>query len=199
MIFFRAFKFLLLITILVCVFYNYPAVSKENSDAFTNIKLGLNFIKNTNNNVFHEYWAPDQGVEFYGQMPFYFGQIEGGIHFVPYENRAAVPEFLSFYYYLGWGETLKFLGPVTWYNGLRIGNYNMNFDDSNINETQRSESELCVGLQSKIRYSIFSNFEVELSAIYLKVFTYKRVELAFISAGLTYGFSTPQWIREILE
>jgi len=195
----RFFKFISLLTILINVFCSYPTLAQDNSDAFTTMKLGIDFVKNSNDNLFHEYWVPGQGLEVYGQMPFYFGQIEGGIHFVPYENRVTVPEFLSFYYYLAWGESLSFPKHFSWYNGSRIGSYNMKFDDTKINETQRSESELCFGLQSKISYLILCDFEVELSAIYLKVFTYKRVELAFISAGLSYHFSTPLWIREIFE
>jgi hypothetical protein len=174
--------------------------AQSKTQAFDSFKIGLKFITNTNRNTFHNYWNPEKGFECFAEMPFYYGSVQAGVHVFLYNDKDNdIPEFLTRYFYLGWGKELPLPLKINWFNGFRVGSYQMIFDDDEINETQIMESELGAGLSSRLSYPVYKKLMVGISVSYIAVFTYKKVELTFISVGADYTFTTPKWIKDILE
>jgi hypothetical protein len=88
---------------------------------------------------------------------------------------------------------------ISWYNGLRFGNYLMSFDDEDINPTQVDESELGFGLNSRLEFGLSGRWNINIGIGYLVVYTKKRLELTMISIGLSYMIDSPQWLKDLLK
>ena len=169
-------------------------------EPFDTITFRLNFLTNTNRNTFHQYWDPKIGMEGVGEMPFYLGSIEGGLHLFSFEGKSGdYPEFTSTYIFVGWGMNIPFSKDFSWYNGLRIGIYQMRFDDNEIHPTQALESELGMGLSTRFDIGIYSKLNLHLGADYIAVFTQKRLEFTFLKIGVSYTIDSPGWLREFLK
>jgi hypothetical protein len=133
-------------------------------------------------------------------MPFYWGTIQGGGHFYPYSGKSEFqPDFFSLFIFIGWGPGLEISGKVRWYNGIKIGSFQMYFDDSDIHESQALESELGVGFNTRFDYILTKSWSIQVGADYLYVYTYKPLELFMINAGLSYTFDSPGWLKEFLK
>lgn len=190
------------VIVFIAVLFFYTNVSRagEQNQPFSTIAIKLNALTNLNRNTFHNYWSPLYGGELSVELPFYAGCIEGGMHLYPYNGKSeAQPDFLSNYLFVGWGAEIEIISFLTWWNKFRIGNYQMHFDDEDINITQRTESELSIGLNSSLVLKIDDAWKLNLDFTYLKVFTAKRMELSFLGAGLSYEFETPEWIRDFMK
>ena len=109
------------------------------------------------------------------------------------------PDYLNIFLYLGWGLEFEILKGFTWYNGIQIGNYQMYFDDYEIHESQRIESELGVGLSTRVGFNIKNSWMVQGILTYQYVYTKKPLEFLILKAGIGYGFDTPKWLQEFLK
>lgn len=172
---------------------------QEAPSAFSTLKLSLNYVSNINNNQFHQYWHPGQGANFGVQTPFYWGDVQAGLQYVPHKKRTGSPSFESYYVYLGWGYSLHLFRNMHWLNALQAGNYYMDFDDPDINVTQRQESELGIALYSALSLRLYKQLYGYGAVRYLKVFTHKRLELTYLSIGVAFVLETPAWLIEVLK
>jgi hypothetical protein len=172
----------------------------EKSEPFDRINLVLDYAWNTNRNGYHEYWDANNGFGAAARTPFYLGSIEVGCQIASnHANRAVCPEYLSLFGFFGWGAGHRISGDISWYNGLRLGNYYMQFDDEMAVRTVRNESELAYEFISEIGFSPVENYTVSLSGRYRKIFTHRRIHLSYISLGIARSFGTPGWLRDFLK
>jgi len=172
----------------------------ESPVPFSTITIKINVSVNSNQNTFHEFWNPEVGGELIIEMPFYLGDIQAGIHLYPYSGLSAYqPDFISLNIFIGWGFGLKLSPRIRWYGGLRVGNYQMYFDDSDIHESQALESELCAGLNTRLEYNLINSWSLQIGATFLHVYTKKPLELIMITTGFSYTFDAPAWLREFLK
>ena len=189
---------------LIVILIVYPEkqllLAAEETEPFSTIAIRINGTVNSNRNTFHEFWEPEFGAELLLDMPFYQGDIQVGIHLYPYSGRSSnQPDFLSVYIFVGWGFGLRLSPEIRWYNGLQIGSYQMHFDDSDIHESQALESELGVGLNTRFDFSLTNSWSVQTGAVYLHVYTKKPLVFIMITAGLSYTFEAPDWLREFMK
>jgi hypothetical protein len=186
---------------LILLFLNIQdSYSKTNKKAFSKFSLNLNYVKNISQNEFNDFWKPRSGLEISISTPFYRGIIQGGIHYMPfYGQNPAYPDYKVYFYFLQWNIPLKLTNKIMWLNGFRFGSYAMEFDVNEITQFELVESELAAGLTSQISFNFINQWTVNLAGSYVTVFTNKRIKLIFISIGLSRSFTTPNWIRKILE
>ncbi len=169
-------------------------------EAFESTTLSLEFISNSNHNTFHQYWNPAYGAKIQIEMPFYYGTIQSGVELYPYNGKnERFPDFFSAYFFLGWGKEILVSSGIHCYGGLRVGSYRMSFDDDEINETQIVESELGVGLDSWLKLDISPAWAIHCRLGYLVIYTKKHLEFTMFSAGFSYTFDSPQWLKEFLK
>jgi len=142
-------------TMLVIFVFLFPLLSNsqlfaEDSDpAFKSVTIRINLLTNTNRNILHSYWQPLLGGEAEVEMPFYAGNIRAGIHLSQFNGRSEMsPDYLVSFFYIGWSGDISLFSNLGWVNGLRFGSYQMRFDDTDINPTQRVESELGMSIDS---------------------------------------------------
>lgn len=172
---------------------------QEAPSEFSTLRLSLNYVSNINDNQFHQYWHPGQGANFAVQTPFYWGDVQAGLQYVPHKKRTGSPSFDSYYAYLGWGSSLNLFRNMHWFNALQAGNYYMVFDDPNINVTQRQESELGIAMHSAMSLRLYKQLYGYGAVHYLKVFTHTRLELTYLSIGVSFVLKTPDWLIGVLK
>ncbi len=166
---------------------------------FETLDLSLTGTINVNRNFLHEFWRADPGGGLTVTTPFYLGFAEAGGALHRYEAKGSgVPRFDALLVYVGWGLGLEPVPRMEWRNGFRVGNYRMMFDDDTFAGVQ-NESELALAVQSSLMYRITERIAVRLTGSYTKVFTFHRLKLFHVSAGVSYRMRTPGWLREFLQ
>ena len=173
---------------------------QNSSKAFKTISISAHYIYNSNHNIFHNYWKPANGFDLSGKTEFYFGKAELGaqLSFIK-AQKIDQPDYISAYFYIGWGLEQKISSRAHLYSGFLLGNCYMNFDDDNIDINLKSESELGLSLKTGLRYNIGKDLFINLSGRYQIIYTYHRIHLSYISIGLGKSFETPKWLREFLN
>jgi len=154
---------------------------------------------NVNHNFLHTFWKPHTGGGLVLTTPFYLGTAEVGGLYHEYTPRSeGRPLFNAFFLFAGWGLHARPTARISWYNGFRVGNYRMSFDEDTFSGT-RNESELTFALQSRLSLSLSSRIAVHLEGGYQKTYTFLRLKLFFVSAGLSYRLHSPAWLKELLQ
>ena len=186
---------LTVITVLLLMVDSPQAQSRE---AFDSLEIGVQYVVNTNRNVFHDFWAPGRGIDAFIETPFYYGAVQAGLHAFPfYGQETSISDFQTVFVYLKWGLRWSLLNKLDWFNHISIGSNIMIFEKEL--GYNRYENELGMGLDSGVSYSICKNTAINLSGSYNIIFTHKRIKLAFLSAGMSYSLSTPGWLKAFLE
>lgn len=161
-----------------------PSVNLENS--FSETRL-------------YNYWNPGTGAELTFLAPFYFGEAEAGAALHQYESFTAdVPSFDALLVFFGWGYDWEFLRGLSWYNGLRMGNQRMTFDEDTFPGI-RNESEFMVAYQTRAAFRFYRNTGIFASAQFTQTYTFIRLRTAYVSFGLTTSISTPGWLQSLLR
>ena len=183
--------------IVVCPARSYAG---EKPEAFETITLGAQFIYGTASEEFADIWDPSNGALVLIDSPFYLGAVEVGIHLFRNNNLSSdVPPFRSVNFFLGWGIEWALPLRIGWFTGIRAGGLYMNFDDDDVADEVKTESELAFGLSTALRYPLGDRWSVLVSGQYLRVFTYHRIEYSFFGAGVSRSFTMPRGLREFLE
>ncbi len=171
--------------------------AQESARAFDTLTVQLRATVNVNRNTFHRYWDPGPGLEFNVQTPLNIGKLEAGLHYSGFDGkRAEQPDFNAFFPYLGWGYDAALSNRVSWYNGVRAGSFFMRFD---IDEENRTEQELGLGLVSLLSYRLGGAWSLDVSARYRVVFTHERLRFVYLAVGLGRAFAAPAWLKDLLE
>ena len=173
-------------------------LSAQTPSPFTTLEAGLQGVVNTNRNKFHTFWRPGTGIKGYLGTPFYFGEVQAGVHLLPHKGRqSGSSDFHSIFIYLEWGYRLSLFGQLALLTGFAIGSELMIFEQAK--GYQKHESELAGSLDLHLSYRIGDRWAVNLSSRYQVIFTARPIRLALLSAGASYLFATPEWLRIFLE
>ncbi len=164
------------------------------------MSLGVNFLANVGRNEFHDYWNPSNGVQLEFGTPFYLGAVKAGVHIFQNDNvTAEVPVFRSAFLYLGWGYEWGLPFDVGWFTGIQAGGFYMNFDDDDVADERKTESELGFGLHTSLRYPTVGRWSAVVTGEYRRIYTHRRIDYVFLGAGVSYTMTTPRWLRGFLE
>ena len=178
-----------------------PDSRKLYIDANTGLQLA--------DNAFTQTWSALPSLQINIRPPFYSGQIEAGLRYMRFLGDAPTrtnSNFHSFFFYLGWSYpvqvTSRFqIGPT-----LRFGNTLMIFDEPEIFEsdphrfvTDTAEIEFAYELALRNQYRLSDNWHVHATISYNRTLTEFPIPLSMLSAGVTYSFSSPSWIKKFLQ
>ena len=191
---------LIILLFLTQLFPNLYLFAEDSDPAFKTVNFRLNLLTNTNRNLLHQYWEPTFGGEEEVNMPFYAGKIKAGLQLDQFNGKIEnYPDYLVTFFYLGWGVDISLFSHLSWINGVRLGSYQMRFDDTDINPTQRVESELAVGIDTGLNFNLSARWMGHIGLGYVAVYTYKKIELLNLSIGISFIIECPSWLREILK
>lgn len=167
---------------------------------FETFTLSASYLADVSQNTFHDIWTTRDGGRIQFETPFYLGVAELGFHLYQNDsNDAAVPSFYSFFLYIGWGYEVPLPEGLRWINGFRFGDFHIGFDDDSIQEGVRTESELGVGVFTELRWFVTGRWSLRANAEYRTIYTYRRIDLAFVGVGIGRTFDSPGWLREFFE
>ncbi len=191
-----------LYVLILLLFFTSILKAQNNTSAFETFTLGINYQSNINRNDFHNYWLSDGGIEGYFLTPFYFGEVQLGISYMPFSAKSVEqPDFTSLLLYLQWGY--EFNLPVNFAISFNssVGLFQMNFDDfeNELSPGLLSERELATGLNTTLSYSFYNEWNLSFQLNYLRVFTHKKINLINLGFGLTKKFSSPQWLKDFFN
>ncbi len=196
-------KILLIVSniFLFFLFLTPESLSQTNQNkVFDSITIKFNLVVNKSTDELNRYWKGGKGLECGVEMPFYFGDIEAGIRYLPYkESEPYYHDFSTLFYYLSWGKDINLPLKFKFFNGIKFGGYQMSFHDDSLSVYQRDETELAAGFFSRLSVEVIKEFQLSIGAEYTRVFTHKRIELFLISSGVAYSFKTPTWLKELLK
>lgn len=193
-------KSFLLITIIFASLNSELKPQVQDTNAFSNVKFSINFIKNKSTDALNRYWDGPKGLEGEIQMPFYLGNIQGGARYIPYKEKAInFHNFSSYFIYLGWGYEFKLPYDCSFYAGIKVGGYRMSVHDDSLSDELKFENELAAGLRTYLAFNIYADCSLNLGADYTKVYIYKKIELFVLSAGISYSFQSPEWLKDFLK
>jgi hypothetical protein len=145
-------------------------------------------------------WEPSPGFELVVRTPFYAGSVALGVQQLSHESgRTGVPGFRARYVFVGWSYELAPLPRLTVAPGLRVGIYDMQFDDESLPAYARSENEMAAALSAEAAYPIRGRWSAVAGLDARLVFTEPRMRQLGVTAGLRYAFASPEWLRAFLD
>lgn len=165
---------------------------------FSRIAVSTGGLRHVNDTYFHRYWTPGPGGEVRVSTPFYIGNVFAGATASRYAPATSgVPGFLGIFAYAGWEYGFRPLPRVTLSAGGRVGNLRMSFDEFTF-EGDRNESEMTAAASARLQVRIVDGVSAYVAGTYMKTFTFVRLQFAYASAGLSFQFNTPEWLRDLL-
>ena len=165
---------------------------------FQNLDIGLQLAANANREEIHNYWKSYPAFGGVVETPFYIGLARAGILFHPFSAMSSgAYDYTDTFIYLGWGFPLVRTRHIYWLNAINLGAHVMLF--TNPESLNNDESEMGLGFTSQLKYRFQTRWSVHLAYSYNRIFTWKRINLAYFSGGLNYQVTTPDWLRSILE
>lgn len=170
--------------------------------AFRTCCIGANWAVNTNRNIFHHYWRPGNGFEFYAKSPFYYGNAQIGFIYMPFTGtRIPNSSFDSVYLYLHWDRGWNLYRALSFSMGGRLGFYQMFFDrdDQGMDANLAYEQEFAVGFCSGVGCALPDNWRITMNFVSLKIYTCKRIRHTLFALGIDKAYLTPSWLRKFLQ
>lgn len=176
------------------------APPRESPKPFETISIEIRFLAAAADETFERYWDPGPGALVGAAAPFYAGFVEMGVHL--FENKKSdpeVPAFDAYYLYLGWGYEWTLPLDLRAGGALRAGGLYMDFDDPALPSEGRTESELAIGFDARLRYPLSSGWSILVGGDYRRILTQKPIDYYFFGAGAAYAFETPGSLAGFLE
>lgn len=187
---------------LLVFFLFFPALVIVAQSEDRAISLSINAAYNFNENEFHEYWNSIPGAGFEFSFEHDIGEIGAGLRLMRFNK--IVESAKSFYgvdYYFLYRQSFNLFEGTDLIAGIDIGIFELRFDDDDDVRTsaERIEREFALKIIGGISYSITNSWKAELAAYYQHIYTRKKIELYFLSFGVTKTLSMPDWMKGFFE
>lgn len=174
--------------------------AQEDNQLFERIDFRAGILINSNRNLLHQYWKPEKGIFILANAPFYFGNIEAGMFFTPYKRISIkVPDYNNYFFFLGFSKEVQLPLNLSITSGVRFGSDFFSFSDDSLNSYESVESELAIDLFAAGKFNIYKGIHINAGVDYIGIITNRRIRLFFITGGVGYEFSAPEWLRELLR
>lgn len=184
----------LLITLIFII-----SLFSQEKKSYETISVQLGFHTPSFNTELNDFYTSQKHFELIVLTPYHIGELYAGIkHFSFQKLINSTSDFSSNYIFLGWQLPLINSEKLTFNFGFQLGSFEMNFDE----ETKwfyKKESEFATSIQSNISYKFSQKINIHLRIENQQIFTYHRIYINTISAGTSYTFGTPQWLKHLLN
>lgn len=180
-----------------------PAEAQVPSPAqrpFGTVGLSLGLVSDVRRSSNLESWDAGAGIEARALFPFYSGSVEIGATQASFDSRTGqVPGFRARYVFIGWGLAARPVRRLTWRTGIRLGIYDLQFDDESIPDYARSENEVASELVTELDAGLGAGWSVVGGAGGRVVLTEPRIRQLSLSAAIRRTFISPEWLRDFLD
>ena len=177
-----------------------PSVQAQpTAEPFSTIDVRLSGAAEMSSSSQLEQWSSDYAGSLLLSTPFYAGNLQTGVRIQPFESASsAQPSFWSGFLFLGWHQRWSTSDWLHVETGARVGNFFMAFDEDDVGGV-RNESELATAGVQSIHIEPFDHIGFFVEGSYTKVFTSVRMKFVHLSAGITYRFHTPEWLKAVVH
>ena len=176
-----------------------PALADAARAPFDTLETGLHYTGVTGENEFHDYWEQGAGLELWALTPFYAGDIKLGARYLYNRGKQqTTPDYNSLFLYLGWSYPLRVTERGTIHPGAALGGNIMSFDTEE-GAGIRYETEAAAELFARLGIRTYGRWRVNVATGWQTMFTYRRIDSWYFSAGLSRDFGMPGWLRGFLE
>jgi len=171
----------------------------QTREPFSTLAVSADVVANVASGRFGDYWDPGVGLRVDVETPFYLGAVQLGLHVCDnHPGRADLRDFWSGYIYLGWmGE--RRLAPFRLSLGALAGNFLMDFGEYSLEGGKRFESELAASALAGVACDVTELWTVQVRVEARRVFTAEKINLVSLSVGARRYFTSPRWLREVLD
>lgn len=190
---------LFLVIVIFLSVYNFQVMSQSDDK---NIYVSIQGAHNFNNNEFHKFWKPGIGLGGSFTFDHKIGKLGIGIELMEFQRRnISSKDFLGIDYHLLYSNTIHLFRFINLHIGAGAGIYEFRFDDDEDikSEAEKTEREFAIKIISGLSFDISPEWSTGLNLVYTHIYTRRKIELLNISAGIRKSFSTPEWLKEILE
>jgi len=168
------------------------------NNQFDSLSISIQLIQNVNRNIFHKFYEPRNGIRTSITTPFYWGDVQASLQVLPYSNKGQnYADFTGIQPNLKWGKQLYLSERLSWFNGGGIGWHIFYFSDKVV--AGQIESELSTSYMSQLNYLVHKKISLSLEISKDTIFTYKKIDLVYISFGINYLTKTPGWMKLFLK
>jgi len=185
------------------LFFPLNSVICENERApFSTLEVGVGYLTNANHNRFHEFYETGSGIEASVRTPFYYGDLQVALQSVSFSTRSeeAAQDFNTIGADIRWGPSLALPYRLSAAVGFGAGFYAFLPDNPSLGGfAHHTETELSAALFAQLRYPLTQKWALNTELTLTRLFTFRHIDLAYVSMGLAYRFSTPCWLRTFLE
>ena len=181
------------------------------SEAFETLSAGAFIGYTVAGSELLDRWDSKPHLQLSLQTPFYAGDLEAGLRYTQVTNAPGFQDYSDFqtaFIYLGWGYDFAVserfrIGPL-----LRFGTSFFHYDEAKgytgpsagwTYEFDTSESEFAYELLLRGVYRLSESISAHTELTYNRTLTYHPIRLTYITAGITYTFHTPQWLKKVLK
>lgn len=173
-------------------------------DAFSEVKLTLTANKIMSGNTILKSWEPTEGIGFELATPYYFGSLETGYRYLRFNELAFENSgFHSHYVFFGWHYNYLASEEVSIATGIRFGKQLMQHDEDMIYGGEyrftREESEFSYELHFRMQFELSRNIELYVGTAYNRTIFNIPFAAFYGTAGLTFKFQSPGWVKNLLQ
>ena len=167
--------------------------------AYDSLEVGARYTLNADKNDFHEFWDPCHGPDIFFATAYHTGRLWLGARYLFVSGTAPTyPDYQSTFIYAGWSYPLCFARRLGVEPGAVLGIDSFFFEDEQ-NTGLENETETAGELFVRASCGLRAGWRLNVTVSSHHVFTSRRINLLYVSAGLSRFFSTPGWIRRIME
>jgi len=175
------------------------AVAQVSPARLETVDVGFGLYADANHSLFHDYWNPGAGVEAFLAVPFPLGRLRVGVQQVHNEAITDAVGFRSRYFHVAYDASIHADGRLRVRAGPEVGIYHMWFDDENLPDYARSESEFALGAGAGLDLFPATHWGISAMGRYQLVLTEQRIHRLMLGAALSYRAGVPGWLRDFLD
>lgn len=174
-----------------------------------NIIVNLNTGLSVANNSFTNNWEPKPALYLNVQVPFYRTRLEAGARYMRFNGMAPTEtdsDYNSFFLHLGWLYPIQLAPKFKMMPALRFGGNLMLFDESETYEsgpfryvTDPNEFEFAYEIALRNEFQISEHFYLHATVSYNHTLTEIPLPVTLISAGVSFSFDQPTWLKNFVQ
>lgn len=169
------------------------------SGTYSTVTAGISATRSIADGALGQYWDAGTGARVDVSTRFHVGDVGAFVVTIPYTARSvSQPDFRAFVIGLDW----RVVAPRAWRVrpsiGITAGDLLTTFDGVETKGLSK-ESEIFLGGTAGLALRVHGGTHLTATATALQVLTSTPIHTASVSVGLAHEFSTPGWLRGVIE
>ena len=166
---------------------------------YSAVTVGISGARSIADGALEQYWDAGTGARVDISTRFHVGDVSAFVVTLPYTARSASqPDFRAFVIGVDW----RVVAPRAWRVrpsiGITAGDLLTTFDGVETTGLSK-ESEIFLGGTAGLALRVHGGTQLTATATAIQALTSTPIRTASVSLGLAHEFSTPGWLRGVIE